>query len=420
MGNSIKSFCEYLQGLNNTLFIEKSEPLIIKKSVNINYKENTKKDCIVKNHFRNRSDLTCKSINSDILYNRLNSDKYSTEISINDFKKLKLLGKGSFGSVFLVINKKSNKFYALKTLSKDVVRQKKQVVHTKTEREILEKMKHPFVVKLKYAFQNEHKLYLITNFLQGGELFYHLKTETRFSEEKTKFYVCQIVLALDYIHRSKIIYRDLKPENILLDRYGNIKLTDFGLSKLINHNRNSILYNNNRAYTVCGTPDYLAPEILLNKGYDKTIDWWSLGALIYEMLVGVSPFKYFNSSGKLDIDIYLRPIDIPKVISESSRSLISALLQKDPTKRLGYGIKDGTAVKEHIYFKNVDWDKVYSKQIQPPFVPNLKNEMDLIYFDTTFISQKIVEDPIYLNPNKLISYNDYYDKFTFIYKKDNK
>ena len=155
---------------------------------------------------------------------------------------------------------------------------------------------------------------------------------------------------------------------------GKIKLTDFGLSKLLNHNINSILYNNSKAYTICGTPDYLSPEILLNQGYDKTIDWWSLGIIIYEMLVGVSPFKSFISEGKLDIDIYLRPVDIPKSISESFRSLISAFLQKDPSKRLGYGTKDATAVKEHIFFKDVDWDKILSKKISAPYIPKLKSQ----------------------------------------------
>jgi len=417
MGNEIKKLCKLLIGYNETETNDKTEKLIPLNTL--------KHDTTCSNNYfqvesTSHSNMIFKPEINEIKTRNFRSNTYvpSKDITINDFQKLKLIGKGSFGKVFLVKNIRNNKLYALKILVKDLIRQKRQIIHTKTEREILEKMDHPFIVKLKYAFQDDNKLYMITKFLQGGDLFFHLKNETKFTEERTKFYSCQIILAIEYLHRNKVIYRDLKPENIILDSKGNIKLTDFGLSKLFNHSRNSILFDSNKAYTICGTPDYLAPEVLLNQGYDKSVDWWSLGTVIYEMLVGVSPFKLAKVSEKIDINTYLKPIDIPKTVSESARSLIIGLLQKDPTKRLGYGTKDALTIKEHLFFKDVNWDEVYYKKVNPVFSPCLRSKLDTTYFDTNFTSQKLTEDVVYVKQTPRISCNDPFEKFNYIPKQE--
>ena len=181
-----------------------------------------------------------------------------TPATLEDFKQLKVLGQGSFGKVILVKNEKDDKLYAMKILDKKYIVKRKQVSHTQTERALLEKLKHPFIVRLNYAFQDSKKLYFLTEFLQGGELFFHLRRNSGYKEKAVRFYMCQILLALEYMHNNNYIYRDLKPENILIDKEGNIKLTDFGLSKIMPKEEKI-------TYTMCGTAEYLAPEILFGK-----------------------------------------------------------------------------------------------------------------------------------------------------------
>ena len=200
--------------------------------------------------------------------------------TLEDFSQLKVLGRGAFGKVVLVRLEKNKKLYAMKILKKEIVIKRKQVNHTMTERSLLEKLNHPFIVKLIYAFQDKEKLYFITEFMQGGELFFHLRRNPQYKEKSVKFYMSEILLAIDYMHKNNFIYRDLKPENILIDKYGHIKLTDFGLSKLLDEEEQ-------KTYTLCGTAEYLAPEIIFEKGYDKTCDWFSFGVVLFEMLCGI-------------------------------------------------------------------------------------------------------------------------------------
>lgn len=357
----------------------------IKTSINTNLKAST-----ISNNIFNASDYSfiTKSTNK------------------HDFDKIKTLGKGSFGKVLLVKNKLDQKLYAMKILNKDIIKKTNQVHHTKTEREILERMDNPFIVRLQFAFQTPEKLYLITDFMQGGELFYHLRRETRFNETKTKIYTAEIILALEYLHKNKIIYRDLKPENILLDKDGHIKLTDFGLSKLC------ITPESSKAFTICGTPEYLAPEILLGNGYDKSVDWWSLGVLVYEMLNGISPFK-FRKDKKLDINNYKKPIDIPTYFSQEAKSFVMDLLQVNPKYRLGYGGKDAEILKSHDFFKNIDWQQIQTKKTLVPFKPVLANEEDLRYFDKMFTNEIPKESPAVDRLN-LYDNQDEYEKFTFV------
>ena len=305
------------------------------------------------------------------------------KLSYNDFELLKLLGRGSFGEVLLVRLKANKKLYAMKVLDKKMLKQRKQQIHTKTERDLMVKINCPFIVNIKSAFQDETKLYIVSEFLQGGDLFFHLheKRYTVFPEIKARFYIMELVIALDFLHQNNMIYRDLKPENILLDSQGHVKLTDFGLSKIFEN-------EDDKAYTVCGTPQYLAPEILLRKGYDKAVDWWSLGCVLYEMLYGRLPFK-FKKGQKISLNIYKEEIAFDKKISEEAKDLIVNLLIFDPKSRLGSGVDGGEKIKNHNFFKGVNWKDVWDRKLEPPFVPNLKSDQDLKYFDSSFTDESV-------------------------------
>jgi len=293
--------------------------------------------------------------------------------TLEDFKRLKILGQGSFGKVILVKSDINNKLYAMKILEKKDIVKKKQVSHTKTERALLEKLKHPFIVRLNYAFQDPKRLYFLTEFLQGGELFFHLRRNSGYKANAVKFYMSQILLALEYMHNNNYIYRDLKPENILIDKEGNIKLTDFGLSKIMPEEEKM-------TYTMCGTAEYLAPEIIFCKGYDKTCDWFSFGVVLFEMFCGYHPFK--RKGNKIDPEIYLRKTFIPDKVDKTAKDLIEKLFVSNPEKRLGHNSSD--EIKNHPFFKGIDFDKVFKKEYKPPFIPKLKDDLDLRYFDESF------------------------------------
>jgi len=300
----------------------------------------------------------------------------NSKLTIDDFSIIKVVGKGSYGKVLLVKKNEDQKIYAMKVLKKKHMIKRNQTEHIKTERSILELIDNPFITKLKYAFQNPQKLYLVMDYCQGGELFFHIQRVERFNEEAVKFYASQLVLAIEHLHANNIIYRDLKPENVLIDKEGYVKITDFGLSKqniLDNHSANSF----------CGTPEYLAPEILENAGHGKAVDWWSLGAIIYEMLTGLPPF-YSKDREKLFNNIKTGNLKFPVYLSKDSITLVQAFFVKDPDKRLGSGENGLDNIKAHSFFKSIDWDAIYQKKIKPPFIPKLKSEVDTRYIDSEF------------------------------------
>ena len=239
-------------------------------------------------------------------------------LSIKDFRLIKVIGVGSYGKVMLVRKQDSNREYALKVLRKDFIAKNNQIEHTKTERVVLEKINHPFIVKLRYAFQNSKKLYFVIDYCPGGELFFHLQRCLRFDEDLTKFYTAQLILAIEELHKYNIIYRDLKPENVLIDSDGYIKITDFGLSK-------ENITQSNSANSFCGTPEYLAPEILNRIGHGKPVDWWSLGAIIFEMLTGLPPF-YSQNQETLFQNIRLGELHYPAYISSLCKDLLMVYL----------------------------------------------------------------------------------------------
>ena len=340
--------------------------------------------------------------------NEEGSQEFTTKVVRGDFDEMKVLGKGSFGKVLLVRYKKNQKLYAMKILKKAVIMKNNEEIHTKTERKILAKINHPFIVSLYFAFQDEKKLYLITEFMQGGELFYHLHRERFFSNERTQFYAAEIVLALDHLHKNNCIYRDLKPENVLLDKDGHIKLADFGLSKIM------LEKNKAKAFTLCGTPDYLAPEILEDKGYDKTVDWWSLGALIYEMLVGYSPFK-MKKGEQLNIEKYKEPVPLYNHFTPEAKMIITDLLVVEPSKRLGYGSNGTENIKKHPFFKDINWEELYNKKVEPEFVPKIFNELDLGNFDKFFTNENVFEPESEMNSASVLKDNpNEFAGFTYV------
>ncbi|XP_040174819.1 ribosomal protein S6 kinase beta-2 isoform X2 [Anopheles arabiensis] len=306
-----------------------------------------------------------------------------------DFELKKVLGKGGYGKVFQVrktTGADANSYFAMKVLKKaSIVRNQKDTAHTRAERNILEAVRHPFIVELVYAFQTGGKLYLILEYLSGGELFMHLEREGIFLEDTACFYLCEIILALEHLHNLGIIYRDLKPENVLLDAKGHVKLTDFGLCK--EHIQEGIV-----THTFCGTIEYMAPEILTRSGHGKAVDWWSLGALMFDMLTGMPPFCADNR--KKTVDAILKDkLNIPGYLTPDSRDLIRRLMKRQVSQRLGSGPTDGQAVRAHPFFKNVNWDDVVKRRLDPPIKPVLASEDDVSQFDTKFTKEIPVDSP---------------------------
>uniref|UniRef100_A0A0K2T1A9 non-specific serine/threonine protein kinase n=1 Tax=Lepeophtheirus salmonis TaxID=72036 RepID=A0A0K2T1A9_LEPSM len=307
----------------------------------------------------------------------------------SDFELRRVLGKGGYGKVFQVCKvtgEDTGKIFAMKVLKKaTIVRNQKETAHTKAERNILEAVKHPFIVDLLYAFQTKGKLYLILEFCSGGELFTHLDREGIFMEEKACFYVAEIILALEHLHHQGIIYRDLKPENILLDAQGHVKLTDFGLCK-------ESIVGNSVTHTFCGTIEYMAPEILTRSGHAKEVDWWSLGALMYDMLTGAPPFTAENR--KKTVERILRGrLLLPPYITPDAKDLIKKLLKRQVTCRLGYGPTDAKCIRHHPFFKLIDWGDVINRKLEPPFKPSLVGDEDVSQFDSKFTKQTPVDSP---------------------------
>ncbi|KAK4074750.1 uncharacterized protein Triagg1_4899 [Trichoderma aggressivum f. europaeum] len=297
-----------------------------------------------------------------------------------DFEVLKLIGKGTFGQVYQVRKKDTQRIYAMKVLQKKVIVQKKEVAHTVGERNILVRTAtsdSPFIVGLKFSFQTPSELYLVTDYMSGGELFWHLQKEGRFDEKRAKFYIAELILAIQHLHNNDIVYRDLKPENILLDANGHIALCDFGLSK-------ANLTKNDTTNTFCGTTEYLAPEVLLDEsGYTKMVDFWSLGVLVFEMCCGWSPF-YAEDTQQMYKNIAFGKVRFPRdTLSQEGRNFVKGLLNRNPKHRLG-ATDDAEELKRHPFFNDIDWNLLAKKLISPPFKPKLKSATDVSYFDPEF------------------------------------
>lgn len=295
---------------------------------------------------------------------------------LEDFEMSKLIGRGTYGRVMLVTKKDTGAVYAMKILDKRLVVDSNEVEHTMAERKVLGSINNPFIMKMHYGFQNETNLYFVMDFVNGGELFFHLGKERRFSIARSKFYSAEILLALEHLHSKGIIYRDLKPENVLLTSEGHICLTDFGLCKT------DMNGEKNKTSTFCGTAAYLAPEILLGEKYDMSVDWWSFGILTYEMMVGIPPF-YDDDERQMYQNIVNESVRYPPNTPSSIKVFIDGLLMKDPTKRL----RDSSIMKTMPFYQGIDFDKLSRKEVVPPFIPNVHSVDDVVNIDPVFLGE---------------------------------
>eukprot|EP00301_Raphidiophrys_heterophryoidea_P026679 c9267_g1_i1.p1 GENE.c9267_g1_i1~~c9267_g1_i1.p1 ORF type:complete len:447 (-),score=86.73 c9267_g1_i1:430-1770(-) len=299
-------------------------------------------------------------------------DKYKPgSLSLASFNLLATLGTGSFGRVRLAQDVQTGKYIALKILKKAEIIRMKQVHHIKNEKAILEKINHPFIVNLVGYFQDLQHLYLALEYVPGGELFSLLRRKKRFNNDVSVFYAAQIVSAFAHLHKYDISYRDLKPENLLIHRDGYLKITDFGFAKEVRDDQ--------RTYTICGTPEYLAPEIIQSRGHSKACDWWALGILIFEMLCGFPPFESDSAYG-IYKKVLAGEINFPATVNKHAKDLLERLLNPKPAYRIG-NLKGGVEdIKTHPWFKDLDWTALEQKRLKAPYVPKVKSENDTSNF----------------------------------------
>ncbi|KAK2467058.1 hypothetical protein APHAL10511_001316 [Amanita phalloides] len=296
-------------------------------------------------------------------------------LSLAEFEVRGTLGTGTFGKVLLVRHRAAagdndaQNHFALKVLKKTDIIRLRQVEHVNAERSILHCISHPFVVDLFATFQDSINVYMLMSYVPGGELFTHLRRAQRFTPDVTRFYLAIIVLALRYLHSHNVIYRDLKPENLLLDSRGYLKLTDFGFAKVVD----------DRTWTLCGTPEYLAPEIIQSDGHGKAADWWACGILCYEMLVGYPPFFDESPYGIYE-KILVGEIHWPRTMDRLSKDLIRSFLNPDRTQRLGNMIGGSQDVLDHPWFRGVDWCALERREIQAPIIPHTTSLEDMRHF----------------------------------------
>ncbi|KAL3513247.1 hypothetical protein ACH5RR_025964 [Cinchona calisaya] len=332
-----------------------------------------------------------KNSNGLVVVELKNSEEVIKKIGPADFEILRVVGKGAFGKVFQVRMKGVNGIlssgdgiFAMKVMRKDTIIKNNHVDYMKAERDILTKVVHPFIVQLRYSFQTKSKLYLILDFINGGHLFYHLYRQGIFSEDQARVYTAEIVSAVSHLHKSGIVHRDLKPENILLDANGHVMLTDFGLAKEIDES--------SRSNSMCGTTEYMAPEILLSKSHNKDADWWSVGILLYEMLTGQPPYVH-ASRKKLQEKIINEKFKLPPRLTGEAHSLLKGLLQKDPSKRLGSGPTGGDEIKSHKWFRSINWKKLEARELQPKFKPDVSGKDCTANFDRCWTTMPPDDSP---------------------------
>uniref|UniRef100_A0A665UE23 Serum/glucocorticoid regulated kinase 2a n=1 Tax=Echeneis naucrates TaxID=173247 RepID=A0A665UE23_ECHNA len=275
---------------------------------------------------------------------------------------------------------------------------------------LLKSLKHPFLVRLHYSFQTQEKLYFVLDYVNGGELFFHLQRERCFTEPRARFYTAEVANAIGYLHSLNIVYRDLKPENILLDSQGHVVLTDFGLCK-------EGIEPEGTTSTFCGTPEYLAPEVLRKEPYDRTVDWWCLGAVLYEMIYSLPPF-YSRDVAEMYDGILHKPLPLPPGKSEAVCSLLVGLLQKDQHRRIG-AIADFLEIKNHTFFSPINWDDLYHRRITPPYNPNVRGPADTQHIDPEF-TREMVSNSISRTPefNASTSSNNAFNGFSFVAGED--
>jgi serine/threonine protein kinase len=361
-----------------------------------------------------RSSFTNKNINLELIKQQTDIRKETFDYSIpfiesnftnlicpHDFEIVEVVGKGGLGKVSKVKYKVDGNIYAMKSFRKSKLKEAKQVEHAFNEKKILGSISHPFIVNIKYSFQSETKLYLIMEYLSGGEIYYHLRKTKYFSEKTAKFYLAQLVCVLDFLHENGIIYRDLKPENLVLDSNGYLKLTDFGIAK-------NNIKPGNTTNTFCGSAEYLSPEMIKGDYYNQSVDIWSLGIVFFEMLIGVPPFfdknidklykKIFFNDPNYNINKNVKP-------SEQSIDLINKLLTKNQKERIS--IKD---VKKHSFFKDFNFEKLINFELDPP-IRVMNTEINK-YKDKS-LNKEVLVDSVYQGLSYNLKDNTNFENFTF-------
>ncbi|KAG0018888.1 Serine/threonine kinase [Entomortierella chlamydospora] len=326
---------------------------------------------------------------SQLVKNSQQTGPKPRKVGLDDFNFLAVLGKGNFGKVMLAEDKLSKGLYAIKVLKKEFIIEHDEVASTRSEKRVFQaanKERHPFLVGLHSCFQTETRIYFVMDYVSGGDLMLHIQRE-QFSERQAKFYACQVLLALEYFHKNNIIYRDLKLDNILLALDGHIKIADYGLCK-------EDMYYGSTTNTFCGTPEFMAPEILSEQKYGRAVDWWAFGVLIYEMLLGQSPF-IGNDEDEIFEAILGDEILYPINMSRDSVSILQKLLTRDPEKRLGSGKTDAEEIKRHPFFKGVNWQDILDKKVPPPFFPKVRSPTDTSNFDVEFTREIPVLTPVH-------------------------
>ncbi|XP_071841178.1 protein kinase C iota type-like isoform X6 [Apostichopus japonicus] len=312
-------------------------------------------------------------------------------ISLNNFEMIRVIGRGSYAKVLLVELKQTKRVYAMKVIKKELVTDDEDIDWVQTEKHVFETASnHPFLVGLHSCFQTPSRLFFVIEFVSGGDLMYHMQRQRRLPEEHARFYSAEICLALSFLHEKGIIYRDLKLDNVLLDAEGHIKLTDYGMCK-------EGLRPGDSTGTFCGTPNYIAPEILRGEDYDYSVDWWALGVLMFEMLAGRSPFDIVgtenpdqNTEDYLFQVILEKPIRIPRSLSVKAASVLKGFLNKNPVERLGCHPQTGFAdIQGHPFFKTIDWELLEQRQTTSPYKPPLQGERDLEHFDPQFTNEPV-------------------------------
>ncbi|XP_017785282.1 PREDICTED: protein kinase C isoform X3 [Nicrophorus vespilloides] len=337
-----------------------------------------------------------------------NNGDSQDKIGLNDFHFIKVLGKGSFGKVMLAEKKETEEVYAVKVLKKDVIIQDDDVDCTMTEKRILAlAAKHPFLTALHSCFQTSDRLFFVMEYVNGGDLMFQIQRARKFDEPRARFYAAEVTLALQFLHKHGVVYRDLKLDNILLDAEGHCKLADFGMCK-------EDILEGATTTTFCGTPDYIAPEILQELEYGASVDWWALGVLMYEMMAGQPPFEADNEDDLFE-SILHDDVLYPVWLSRDAVSILKGFMTKNPSKRLGCVVAHGTeqAIRAHPFFREMDWNALEQRKVRPPFKPKIKSKKDALNFDAEFTKEEPVLTPV--NSEVLRSINqEEFKGFSFV------